>query len=308
MKISYYPGCTLKTKAKNFEDSALASLAALGIEVEELPRWNCCGAVYSLADDDLLHQVAPVRVLVRAKDEGADKLLTLCSQCYNVLARANRLMRDDEEKRGTINTFMDEETDYFGEVEVVHLLDLLRTEVGWDSMREKLSAPLEGFRIAPYYGCALTRPRDVAVGQHPTRPTIFKDFIAALGAVPVDFPRAEECCGAYENLVNPDEGTRQAAKVLSGALAKEADALVLSCPLCEYNLSKRQERVRAARPGLSELPVFYFTQLLALALGVEPERSRFELNHQRDRAVLESRGLLSTAAQGTESAGEENPA
>jgi heterodisulfide reductase subunit B len=304
MKISYYPGCTLKTKAKNFEDSALASLAALGIEVAELPRWNCCGAVYSLADDDLIHQVAPVRVLVRAKDEGADKLLTLCSQCYNVLARANRLMREDREKRDTINTFMDEETDYSGEVEVVHLLDFLRTEVGWEKLQEAVKKPFDGWRIAPYYGCALTRPRDVAIGEHPTRPLIFKDFIRALGGKPVEFPRSEECCGAYEGLINPQEGKRQAAKVLRDALAKDADALVLSCPLCEYNLGRRQEKVRAAHRGLGELPIFYFTQLLALALGVEPEKSRFDLNQERERAVLESRGFSSTAAKKAQNAGD----
>ena len=116
MKISYYPGCTLKTKARNLEDAAIASLAVFDIEMEELPRWNCCGAVHSLTDDDLIHQVAPIRDLIRAKEQGSDKLVTLCSMCYNSLARANLLMRRDEEKRKTINLFMDEEIDYLFEV------------------------------------------------------------------------------------------------------------------------------------------------------------------------------------------------
>ena len=119
MKISYYPGCTLKTKGKNLEDAAVASMTALGFDFEELERWNCCGAVHSLADDDLIHHVAPVRDLVRVKEQGNDKVVTLCSMCYNSLARANLLMRDDEEKRKTINDFMDEEIDYLGEIEVV---------------------------------------------------------------------------------------------------------------------------------------------------------------------------------------------
>jgi heterodisulfide reductase subunit B len=122
MKLGYYPGCTLKTQAKNLEDAAVASLGALGVEVKELERWNCCGAVYSLADDDLIHLLAPVRDLIRAKDQDFGKVMTLCSMCYNTLARANLLMRDDEEKRKTINTFMEEESDYAGEVEVVHML------------------------------------------------------------------------------------------------------------------------------------------------------------------------------------------
>ena len=114
MKISYYPGCTLKTKAKNLDIAAVASLEALGVEVEEIERWNCCGAVHSLTADDLIHQVGPVRNLIRAKEMGADTLVTLCSMCYNSLARANEIMKNDPEKRDTINRFMDEEIDYNG--------------------------------------------------------------------------------------------------------------------------------------------------------------------------------------------------
>ncbi|MBW1805264.1 MAG: hypothetical protein JRJ06_02645 [Deltaproteobacteria bacterium] len=155
MKVIYYPGCTLKTKARNLGDTAVASMAELGVELEELDRWNCCGAVHSLADDDLIHQVAPVRVLIRAKEQGGDNLVTLCSMCYNTVARANLIMRDDEEKRETINRFMDEEEDYYGEVEVVHLLSFLRDRIGWDKLSEKVTNPLNGLKIAPYYGCTL---------------------------------------------------------------------------------------------------------------------------------------------------------
>ena len=137
MKIAYYPGCTLKTKALNLENSALATMAALGVDVEELPRWNCCGALFSLADDDLIHQVAPVRNLVRAKEHGKDGIVTLCAQCYNTLARANLLMREDQEKRDTLNRFMDEEPDYSGEVEVIHYLTLLKEQIGWDALKKE---------------------------------------------------------------------------------------------------------------------------------------------------------------------------
>ena len=99
MKLGYYPGCTLKTKAANLEKAAMASLDHLGVEYKELSRWNCCGAVFSLSDDDLIHQVAPVRNLIRAAQEGCDTVVTICSQCYNTLARANLVVREDEEKR-----------------------------------------------------------------------------------------------------------------------------------------------------------------------------------------------------------------
>jgi len=291
MKIGYYPGCTLKTKAKNLEDAALAALDALGIEVTELERWNCCGAVFSLSDDDLIHHVAAVRDLVRAKDQGYDRVVTLCSQCYNVLARANLLVREDEEKRDTLNRFMDEETDYLGEVEVVHFLDLLRDELGWDALREKVKVPLAGLKVAPFYGCTLLRPAEVALDGG-KRATAMQDFIAALGGTPVEFPGAEECCGAYEVLVNPEEGLARAGQVVGSARDFGADALVLSCPLCEYNLGRRQKDL----PGEADaLPVYYFSQLLAVALGCD-EDLRFDLNGPSAKKLLQERELLAETA------------
>ena len=143
MNLSYYPGCTLKTRARNFEESAIASMAALDVNLVELPRWNCCGTVYSLAEDDLIHHVASVRNLIRVREQGNDKLVTLCSFCYNTLQRANMVMKDSPDKRFAINTFMDEEPDYEGQVTVLHLLQVLRDEVGWEKVARKVKAPLK---------------------------------------------------------------------------------------------------------------------------------------------------------------------
>ncbi|OGR18704.1 MAG: heterodisulfide reductase, subunit B, partial [Deltaproteobacteria bacterium RIFOXYD2_FULL_66_9] len=229
MKIAYYPGCTLKTRAKNLEDAALAALRVLGIAAVELPRWNCCGAVYSLTDDDLIHQVAPVRDLIRVKEQGAETVMTLCSMCYNTLARANRLMREDEEKRHTLNTFMDEEPDYHGEVEVHHLLTLLRDRIGWKTLAAKVRRPLTGLKVAPYYGCTLVRPRPVSIDPRPDQPTILDDFLRALGAEPVDYPARIECCGAYNILSEPDAAHRASANVLASAERHGAELVITSC-------------------------------------------------------------------------------
>ncbi len=291
MKVSYYPGCTLKTKARNLEDAAIASMDVLGIELEELPRWNCCGAVHSLADDDLIHQVAPVRDLIRAKEQGSDKLVTLCSMCYNSLARANLLMRNDEEKRETINLFMDEEVDYHGEVEVVHLLNLLRDEVGWDRLREKIKIPLKGLKIAPYYGCTLQRPRDVGI-EPPGRFMLMTQFLEALGATAVNFPAADLCCGSYQILGNPDVAKNAISNILSWAKRVGAEALVLSCPLCEYNLGKKQETLLKEERISKSIPTFYFTQLLAIALGLSPESCHFDLNEKASVELLKGKNYL----------------
>lgn len=290
MKTSYYPGCTLKTKAKNLEAAAIASMAALGVEFEELPRWNCCGAVHSLADDDLIHHVAPVRDLIRAMQQGSDKLVTLCSMCYNTLARSNLLMREDEVKRKTINDFMDEEIDYHGEVEVVHFLNFLRDEIGWDQLREKVKVPLRGLKVAPYYGCTLLRPKDVSI-EPPGSPKILNDFLETLGATVVDFPSSALCCGSYQILANPRAAMGVVATILQSALSSGAEALVLSCPLCEFNLARRQDALLEQEKIGQLVPTYYFTQLLAIALGLGEEVCRFDLNDRMSGELLKQKNL-----------------
>ncbi|MBN2417882.1 MAG: CoB--CoM heterodisulfide reductase iron-sulfur subunit B family protein [Deltaproteobacteria bacterium] len=281
MKIIYYPGCTLKTKAKNLGDTAVSAMNILGVELEELTRWNCCGAVYSLADDDLIHQVAPVRILVRAMEQGGGKLVTLCSMCYNTLARANLIMKNDEEKRNTINNFMDEEKDYNGEVEVVHLLSYLDNEVGWKAIKEKVKNPLTDLNIAPYYGCTLQRPREVGI-EAPGSFQLMSELLETLGASAIRIKEADLCCGSYQIIANPDAAANNSAKIVKSAEIAGADALSMSCPLCEYNIGKKQ----------AGLPTFYFTQLLAIALGVAPEECHFELNHKSSFELLKTKGII----------------
>ncbi len=291
MNLSYYPGCTLKTKAKNAEDSAIASMAVLGIEMVELPRWNCCGTVYSFAGDEELHQLAPVRNLIRVKETGSDKVVTICSFCYNTLKRADLLVKNNPAKMHTINTFMEEEIDYEGDVEVVHLLEVLRDDIGWETIAEKVQVPLSGLKVAPYYGCTLLRPQEIAIDDV-ERPTIMGDLLKALGADVVDFPYATECCGSYQIISNPDFVSQRVWDILSSAMRRKADAVVLSCPLCDFNLDHTQEEFIQKRSGFNGIPVLYFTQLLALALGLNPEVCRFELNYVDPRPLLESKELL----------------
>ena len=291
-KLDYYPGCTLKTKAKNFEDAAFASLTALDVELVELPRWNCCGAVYNLSSDDLAHQLAPVRSLIRAKEQGAKRLVTLCAFCYNTLKRANLLMVQDDEKRDALNSFMEEEPDYQGEVEVKHLLEVLRDDIGWERIAQQVKTPLEGLRVAAYYGCTLLRPQDAAIDDV-ERPTVLQDLLRALGATVVEFPFSTECCGSYQIVTNPGYVETCVHDILSSATREGTEALVLSCPLCDYNLGQRQRELAAKHSDFQKLPLLYFTQLMAVAFGCDPEVCRFELNHGRPRPLLESKGFLS---------------
>lgn len=291
MSLAYYPGCTLKTKAKNLEEPAIASLEVLGFKLEEIARWNCCGAVHSLADDDLIHQVAPVRNLIRAREQGKNELITLCSFCFNTLKRANLLVKANAEKRNTINSFMDEEINYSGEVKVVHLLEVLRDEIGWEALAQKVKLPLRDLKIAPYYGCTLLRPREVAIDSV-ENPIILHELLDALGATPVDFPEFTRCCGSYQIISDPGTISAYAWNILSSALSHGAEALVLSCPLCDYDLSQGQKELVKRRDEFKGMPLFYFTQLLALALGLEPQVCHFELNYGNPESLLREKNLL----------------
>lgn len=292
MDLAYYPGCTLKTRAKNFETSALAVMLALGINLVELPRWNCCGTVYSLAEDDLIHHVAAVRNLIHVKDQGKNKVVTLCAFCYNTLKRANLVMKDSLDKRYAINNFMDEEPDYNGEVETVHLLQVLRDDVGWDKIAQQVKHSLRDLKIAGYYGCTLLRPQSVAIDSV-ERPTILRDLINALGSKAVEFPYATECCGAYQVVNNRDIITERISAILNSAVKSGAEAMIVSCPLCEYNLRQVNSSTKQPQSGVHLMPTLYFTQLMALAFGLDPAVCGFEENSPETRAWLKSKGLIS---------------
>ncbi len=291
MELSYYPGCTLKTKALNFEVSAIAAMAALEVDLVELPRWNCCGTVYSMAEDDLAHHIAPVRNLVRVTEQGSSKVVTLCSFCYNTLKRADLLMRNSPDKRDAINAFMDDEIDYNGDVEVVHLLEALRDDLSWEEIAGKVVTPLEGLRVVPYYGCTLTRPQEAAIDSV-ENPTVLQELLQVLGATVLDFPLATECCGSFEIVSEPDSVTERVYSILGMALRQGAEVIVVSCPLCAHNLGQQQPEISKEYSDFTGMPIIYFTQLLALAVGVSPASCRFDLNFGEAEALLEKKGLL----------------
>jgi heterodisulfide reductase subunit B2 len=189
-------------------------------------------------------------------------------------------MRNDEEKRDTINLFMDEEEDYHGEVEVIHLLSYLKDEIGWEEVKEKIKNPLKGMNIAPYYGCTLQRPREVGI-EPPGRFELMSGFINALGATAVPMQESDLCCGSYQILGHPDAAKDAVSAILEGSRKAGANALAMSCPLCEFNIGKKQDG-----------PAFYFTQLFALALGIDRETCHLELNNSASIELLKHKGII----------------
>ena len=167
---------------------------------------------------------------------------TACTTCYNVLKRTNLFIREHEEERERINTFI--EAEYEGDVEVKDILHLLRDDIGFDAVREKVQKPLKGLKVASYYGCMVLRPPDEVAYDDPDHPQSLDDLMAALGATPVDFPHKNECCGAYLAVKDAEVTREMVYTILKSAQAAGAEAMVTNCPLCQFNLDKQQAEMR----------------------------------------------------------------
>ena len=257
MNFSYYPGCTLKNKAQDLDRYARLSAEKLGIHLEELSEWQCCGGAFSMGKDEIASKLAAVRALNGAKEQGQD-LVTLCSACHNVLKQANDAMAHDEEFSEHANNYMQLEKPYTGETRVIHYLELLRDVVGFDNLKKAVVKPLTGKKVAAYYGCLLLRPSKELQFDDPENPHILEDFIRAIGAEPVIYGQRNECCGGYVTVENPGYAKSRAELILDNAVSQGAECLITACPLCMYNLNKA-----------GSLPVYYFTELLAAALGLK---------------------------------------
>jgi heterodisulfide reductase subunit B len=286
MTIPYYPGCTLSTKAKGYDLSGRAVAAALGMELLELPEWQCCGATFPLATDNSLALIAPTRVLYQAEQAG-ERVATLCAICYHVLKRTQTTLERDPEMRERINWFTEQE--YEGRVRVCHLLELLRDDLGWEALAEKVRRPLEGLRVAPYYGCLLLRPYDEIGLDNPEAPTILHDLLRALGAEVVDFPYSVECCGSYLTVRDPEVPEVLSRDIITSARARGAQVVVTACPLCQFNLDYSQREKESGFSG-DEIPVMYFTQLMAVALGLSEEEWGVEQHYVDPAPLLKEEG------------------
>jgi len=260
MSYLYYPGCTLKTKATDLDECAKKSAEALDIPLVEWDAWQCCGAVYPLAQDEIATRLSAIRTLDEARRGGHD-LLTLCSACHHVIKRVNRDMQTNADIRSKANNYLALDRPYTGETRVVHYLEMLRDKVGFAELRKRVTNPLTGLKVGAYYGCMLLRPGEEMLFDDPENPSLIEDFLVAIGAEPVVYPYRNECCGGYMALEDNGLVQELCDRILDSAMQKGAQALITACPLCRYNLNKNATN--------HQIPVYYFTELLAQALGVQ---------------------------------------
>ncbi len=260
MKVSYFPGCTLKNKAKDLDVYALRSAEVLGVTLEEIENWQCCGGVFTTAEDEVATKLSSVRALKYASDR-SQPLVTVCSACHNVIKQTNYAMQNNKAFADKVNRYMAEDGGYNGEAEVYHYLEMLRDLVGFDTLKEKVVNSLKGKKIAAYYGCLLLRPGKAMGMDDPENPTIMEDFIRALGADAVIWAKRNECCGGYISVESPETAKKNSNAVIRNAKAAGAEMIITACPLCKYNLEKSG----------ADIPVVYITEILAEALGVKED-------------------------------------
>lgn len=261
MTFSYFPGCTLKTRGKQLDIYGRKAFEALGLGLSELPDWQCCGAVYPMARDELATRLSSVRALAQARELGSE-LVTLCSACHHVIKRVNGDMKNDAVMAARVQNYLGLDAPYTGETTVLHYLEVLRDRVGFDELAKKVVRPLGGQKIGAYYGCLLLRPSRELGFDDPENPTIMEDFLRATGAEPVYYGMRNECCGGYTTIEGKEFAQKKVAKIMNNAKACGAEALITACPLCMYNLREN---------AVDGLPVYYLTELLAQALGVKED-------------------------------------
>jgi len=281
-KLTYYPGCPSATMAMEQDISTKAVFEKLGIELEELEDWNCCGALE--AEDPKLVIALNARNLALAEKKGQD-IVTPCSICYYNLARTDKALREDEKLRAELRE-IDSSLEYKGTVKAKHVLDVLVNEIGLAELSRKILKKVN-LKVAPYYGCYLGRPPETAFDD-PDEPVLMDRLIELIGAENVPFRHLKtKCCGGPLMITRPDIAFEMARKILEGAKKAGADCIVLACPLCGMMLDAKQPDIEKALKIKLEMPVIYITQLLGLALGIEPKKLGLNKNIVGTKRILE---------------------
>ncbi|MDD2695207.1 MAG: CoB--CoM heterodisulfide reductase iron-sulfur subunit B family protein [Anaerolineales bacterium] len=264
MDFTYYPGCSLSSTACEYDDSVRAVFEALGVGLHELEDWNCCGASSAHSLNHALSLALPSRNLALAQKAGRD-LAMPCAACFNRHKAADHVLRSDPQQRA----FLEEVVDFTftGAVAVRPLLDVIGNQVGLEQVAARVTRPLKGLKVVGYYGCLLVRPPEVTGFENPDNPTLMNRLLSALGAEARPWSYATECCGGGLSLTKSSLAARMVSRLAGWAREAGAEAIVTSCPLCQVNLEMRQDG------KTPKLPIFYFSELIGLAFGLEKARS-----------------------------------
>lgn len=267
-RIAYYQGCSLEGLASEFDTSTRLVCEALGVELVEIPDWNCCGSSPAHSYEPLLSAALAGRNLAIAEDLGCDTVMTPCPGCLKALKGA--LEEYHGKRREDLLHVMG--MPFQGRSRAISVLQLLYEDVGVEVIRERVQKPLNDMVVVPYYGCLLTRPAGFARFDDPENPVSMDRLLEAVGARVPDFPYKTECCGATNGVTRNEIVGKLTGRILDMALRMGAQAVATACPLCQQNLDLRQHQVDRYQKRLFNVPAPYITQIIGLALGLDPEK------------------------------------
>ncbi len=293
MSYAFYPGCALSASALPYGMSAREVTRVLEMDMPELEDWNCCGASCFQALNEVSHVSLSGRNLALAERVGRKDLVTPCSGCFEALERANQhLIEDSLVKRQAEAALSEAGLSYGGSVNVRHLLDVMVKDVGVEAIKERVTQPLTGLKVACYYGCLLTRPPAVARNANPEYPVALDNLMTALGAEPVDWSFKTECCGASYAVARPEVVAKLTTRILDNARAVGADLVVAACPLCQTNLDAYQGEHTPSGGHGETIPIVYFTELMGLAFGLTPAALGMGKHFRDPMPALRSHSLV----------------
>jgi len=289
MNYTYFPGCSLEKTAYDYDVSARAVMQALDSELVELPDWNCCGATGAEVISHLLSIALPARNLAKAQQIG-DQIVTTCSSCYFNLFRVNAHLAADAEIQEELDAVLGEVgLHYDGKLRVRHLLELMVTDIGVKAIARRVQRPLNGIRVAPYYGCLVVRP--YAEFDGPDLPTSMDRLLTTLGANVVPYVMKTRCCGGVLMTTQKNIGLKLVGDILSPI--RDVDCVVTVCPLCQLNLEAYQREVGGKLGESVHIPVLYFTQLIGLAFGLPEQDLKLKASLVGTQKLMKRLGQLS---------------
>jgi heterodisulfide reductase subunit B len=273
MKYAFFPGCSLHSTAKEYEESAKAISEVLKIDLVEIPDWNCCGAIDVVyAFKALYATTLATRNLALAEKMQMD-LVTPCSGCYFTLANANKILKEDPETRNKVDEALRSAgISYGGAVKVRHFADVVLSEIGLEKIKENVKVQLKNLKVASYYGCLMVRPPNICNFDNAEHPTRLDDLAETLGALKIDFYGKTRCCGAALGFTDEEIMLEMSKDILLSAKNAGANCMVTACSMCHLSLDARQKEIESHFKIKIDLPVLHFTQLIGLAFGIDPNQ------------------------------------
>ncbi len=290
MKISYYPGCSLHSTGIEYDISTKRVCEALGVELLEIKDWVCCGSTPAHQSDEIMSIALPMKnIALMKKHHDLNEICVPCASCYSRLKFALERMKDKDVRKKIDKIINYKSSD---NVRIIHVLELLKDKIGLDFIQKKVKKNLNGLKIVAYYGCLLTRPPEITGEEKFENPSQMEELAEILGAEGLDWNMKTYCCGAGAVLTKIDIMLELTQKILSDAAAVGAEAIVVACPLCHSNLDTRQDQINKKFKTRFNIPVFYITELIGLALDIKPKELGIFKHLTDTKKILKKRRII----------------